>query len=400
MNDPVGIEAPLPVGFEKFPGGAFVGYQLNRARSLGYTEPEELRRAAATVRSRAQCAEIFEALSRRAEAEGRLRNATSYLRIAEFLTPPASDSKVPIYIRYRRLFDEAFADSGVVRHDVPYGGSTLPAYTLASFERPPKGTVLVHGGFDSLIEEFFAIWQRIAAAGFDVIAFEGPGQGGARALGGLTFDHDWEKPVGAMLDYFKLDSAGLVGISMGGYWALRAAGREPRIDRVVSWPPVYDWLYRVPSAIRGATRLMLRQRGFMNWSVRVRTRLVPTLRQVIDQAMYLVDGREPTDAVDWFLGMNAGHLGSDRVTQDVLVLCGEHDAFQPAVLTRAQVAALTNARSVTVRMFTKAEHADQHCQMGNLELACSVVTGWLTEPRVRLVRPAAGFEPATERGDR
>jgi alpha-beta hydrolase superfamily lysophospholipase len=61
---------------------------------------------------------------------------------------------------------------------------------------PSRGTVLLHGGFDSLIEEFFAIWQRIAAAGFDVIAFEGPGQGGARALGGLTFDHDWEKPVG------------------------------------------------------------------------------------------------------------------------------------------------------------------------------------------------------------
>jgi alpha-beta hydrolase superfamily lysophospholipase len=51
-----------------------------------------------------------------------------------------------------------------------------------------RGTVLLHGGFDSLIEEFYGIWQRIAAAGFNVIAFEGPGQGGARILGGLTFD--------------------------------------------------------------------------------------------------------------------------------------------------------------------------------------------------------------------
>ena len=126
------------------------------------------------------------------------------------------------------------------------GTVCLPAYRIAAIGRQPRGAVLVHGGFDSLIEEFFAIWQRIAAAGFDVIAFDGPGQGGARALGGLTFDHDWEKPVGAVLDHFELDSAGLVGISMGGYWALRAAGREPRIDRVVSWPPVYDWLYRVP----------------------------------------------------------------------------------------------------------------------------------------------------------
>ncbi len=112
----------------------------------------------------------------------------------------------------------------------------------------------------------------------------------------------------------------------------------------------------------------------------MRTRLVPTLRQVVDQALYLVDSDDPMDAVDWFLGMNATHLGSDRVTQDVLLLCGENDAFQPPVLTRAQAAALTAARSVSVRTFTAAEHADQHCQMGNLDLACSVVTAWLRDP--------------------
>jgi pimeloyl-ACP methyl ester carboxylesterase len=240
--------------------------------------------------------------------------------------------------------------------------------------------VLVHGGFDSLIEEFFTIWQRIAAAGFDVVAFDGPGQGGARRLGGLVFDHDWEKPVGAVLDHFGLESAGLVGISMGGYWSLRAAAHEPRIDRVVSWPPVYDWLHRVPAALRGATRMMLRQRRFMRWSVRVRTRLVPTLRLVIDQALYNIDRTDPMEAVDWFLGMNPEHLGSHRVTQPVLLMAGENDRFQPLVLTRAQADALTKAHSVTVRTFTKAEHADQHCQMGNLDLACRVLTAWLKDP--------------------
>jgi hypothetical protein len=133
---------------------------------------------------------------------------------------------------------------------------------------------------------------------------------------------------------------------------------------------------------------MLRRRRFMRWSVRVRTRLVPMLRQVVDQALYLVDGDDPLDAVDWFLGMNAGHLGSERVTQDVLLLCGERDAFQPPVLTRAQARALVAARSVSVRTFTRAEHADQHCQMGNLELACRVLTAWLRDPGPSAVRTA------------
>jgi pimeloyl-ACP methyl ester carboxylesterase len=379
--------ARLPVGFEPFHRRSFFNYQLNRAHALGYAEPEELRQAAAMIGSRDDCVAVFEALSARAEREGRLRNATSYLRVAEFFTPPRSAEKVPRYRRYRQLFDAAFGGHGVVRHDVAYGGAALPAYRYPALGGPSRGTVLLHGGFDSLVEEFFAIWERIAAAGFDVIAFDGPGQGGARALGGLTSDHDWEKPVGAILDHFALDAAGLVGISMGGYWALRAAGREPRIDRVVSWPPVYDWLERVPRLIRGSTRAMLRRRRFMRWSVRARTRMSSTLRQVVDQALYLIDAEDPMDAVDWFLGMNAIHLGSDRVEQDVLLMSGEHDAFQPPVLTRAQANALTAARSVAVRTFVEAEHADQHCQMGNLDLACSVLTSWLRDP---------GFLPSRE----
>jgi pimeloyl-ACP methyl ester carboxylesterase len=197
---------------------------------------------------------------RRAAVDGRLQQATSYLRVAEFFTPPRSSAKAERYRRYRELFDIAFTSDGLTRHEVPYVGATLPAYRLPAVGPATGGTAIVHGGFDSLIEEFYAIWQRLARSGFDVIAFEGPGQGGARTLGGLTFDHDWEKPVGAVLDHFRLEMAGLVGISMGGYWALRATGREPRINRVVCWPPVYDWLYRLPTLIRGPARAMLRRR--------------------------------------------------------------------------------------------------------------------------------------------
>jgi pimeloyl-ACP methyl ester carboxylesterase len=377
MRDSAVPVTALPVGFERFHRNAFLDYQLNRAHALGFADGEELRGAARAIRALAAAAEAFTGLADRAEAEGRLRNATSYLRLAEFFTPKRSGAGVPIYRRYRDLFDRAFGDGGATRHEIPYGDGMVPAYRLGAIGSLPRGTVLLHGGFDSLIEEFYAIWERIAAAGFDVIAFEGPGQGGARALAGLTFDHDWEKPVAAVLDHFAVSRAGIVGISMGGYWALRAAGRERRIDRVVSWPPVYDWLYRLSAPVRAAARRMLRLRRFMNWSIRVRARLFPMLRHVVDHTLYLADGDEPMEVADWFLGMNTGHLGSERVTQDVLLCCGEHDAFQPPILARHQAAALTAARSVEVRMFTAAEHADSHCQMGNLDLACAVITAWL-----------------------
>lgn len=287
----------LPVGFELFHRRGFLNYQLNRAHALGFADRDELLAAAARVRSAGDCVVVFEALSRQAAADGRAVNATGYMRVAEFFTPPRSAAKAERYRRYRELFDTLVAGTGVVRHDVPFAGAFLPAYLLPTTRRAAAGTVLVHGRFDSVIEEFYPIWQRVAAAGFDVIAFEGPGQGGARTLSGLTFDHDWEKPVGAVLDHFRLERAALVGISMGGYWALRAAGREPRIDRVVAWPAVYDWLHRLPAAMRGPVRTMLGYRRFMRWSVRTRARLAPTLRAVVEQTLYLLDSKDPVHVV-------------------------------------------------------------------------------------------------------
>ncbi len=366
----------LPVGFQTFHPNSFLNYQLNRAHGLGWLHAHEITEVIEQLQSLDQVPAAFGRASASAEAAGRLRSATGFLRIAEFFTPQLSAEKLSTYRQYRNLFDRTF-ESGVVRHEVPYGSGTIPAYRLPAADSPTKGMVLIHGGFDSVIEEFYVIWERIAAAGFDVIAFDGPGQGGARAIGGLVSDHDWEKPVAAILDHFELSEVTLVGISMGGYWCLRAAAYEPRIARVVSWPPVYDWLFRLPAGLRGPTRWMLARRGFMNWSVGVRTRLSPILRHVVNEVLYISGRTDPITVVDWFMGMNAEHLGSDRVTQDVLILSGEHDAFQPPVQTRAQVRALSSARSLTVRMFTKAEHADSHCQMGNVELACSVVTDWL-----------------------
>lgn len=323
------------------------------------------------------CVTVFEALSRRAAAQARPLYAAGYARIAEFFTPPQSKEKTDRYRRCLELFGTAFADAGIVRYEVPYASAELPAYSLPASGTPTGGTVLLHGGFDSLIEEFFPICQRLAAVNFNVVAFEGPGQGGARTLYGLTFDHDWEKPVGAILDHFQLDRAALVGISMGGYWALRAAGRGPRIHRVVAWPPVYDWLHRLPPVLRMPARTMVLHRGFMRWSVRTRARLVPTLRVVVDQVLYMLDSEDPADVAQWFQSMNAEHLDSGRVNQDVLLMCGQHDAFQPPALTQAQAQALSAARSVTTRMFTRAEQADHHCQMGNLELAFEALTTWL-----------------------
>lgn len=369
----------LPIGYRKFHKDKFINYQMNRLYSLGFGRAEDIEEASAVIKKHADVCPTFEQQANKARAEARLKNAAAYLRTAEFFVDHSSPKRIEAYKEFRKTWDEAFLDECITRHKVPYSDSYLPALEVQPSTTSSKGTILMFGGFDSVIEEFYVMWMHFASAGYRVIAFEGPGQGGARRLYGHLFDHDGEKPTSTMLDYFRIDEAVAIGISMGGYWVVRAAAYEPRIKQIVSWSLVFDWLAQLPPLVEPLLHRLLRYEGFMNWSIRLRMRAFPILDFAMKQAMYLVDGKVPMDGVRWILNMNKNHVSSERVTQNALLITGEKDAFQPVKLLRKQEAALTNAKSITTRVFTKAEKAHMHCQMGNLNLALNYVEQWINE---------------------
>jgi pimeloyl-ACP methyl ester carboxylesterase len=384
------VRLPHDLRFHREP---FIDYQLQRAHALGTLPADIARRGAARVRRLHDVPAVFGALADDAERGGRWAEAAGCARVAEFFTARPSDAQVAAYERYNRAWERAFG-AGTERHSVPYGDGALPAYRRpARGER--RGVLLAFGGFDSIVQEFDPIWRGLADAGFDVIAFDGPGQGGARTLHGLPHTHDWERPVAAVLDHFGVTRATLVGMSMGGYWAIRAAAFEPRIVAVVSWSPVFDWLARLPRPMAAIVRRMVTWRAFMNGTIRARMRLFPILRHVVTQATWMTRTDEPIDAVDWLLGMHASHVASERVRVPTLLVVGERDRFQPPVLGDLQARALVHA-PVTLRRFTVAEGAAGHCQLGNLPLAIAEVGDWLkrhaghaASPRGRAAERAA-----------
>lgn len=71
------------------------------------------------------------------------------------------------------------------------------------------------------------------------------------------------------------------------------------------------------------------------------------------------------------------------MTQEVLLLTGAEDRFgqlnMQLKLHRMQTEALTGARSATDRIFTREEHAQNHCQVGNIGLALDVMADWLQD---------------------
>ena len=65
-------------------------------------------------------------------------------------------------------------------------------------DRRPRATVILTGGYDGTVEElYFFNGAAALARGYNVLAFDGPGQGAALLQRGLTLRADWENVVAA-----------------------------------------------------------------------------------------------------------------------------------------------------------------------------------------------------------
>lgn len=366
----------LPVGFHQFHKNQFFNLQFNRWYSEGFARFEDLQKAG-QIKTFNDNKTVFLSLAEEALRENRLVNAASYFRAAEFLTDPKDPDKLKIYDQFHETFYKAFEEDKIKRHEVPYEGGFLSAMTLP-IKGKKKGTVLIHGGFDSFIEEFYGIWNQISEAGYEVIAFEGPGQGEPLRKYKLPFDHAWEKPVSAILDFFHLEDVTILGISMGGYWCLRAAAYEKRIKRVIVFPPLYDWLESTGQGMRSLVEWMLKHEGLMRAQIKMKMKM-PSMEHVIKHTLFITQKEDVLDVVSWELAMNKDFLHSELVDQDVFLLASKGDSFQPVVLYQKQWNALTNTKSIKGRIFTETDQASHHCAIGNMGLAVKVMLEWLDE---------------------
>jgi dipeptidyl aminopeptidase/acylaminoacyl peptidase len=131
------------------------------------------------------------------------------------------------------------------RVEIPYEGKTLAGILRkpAGAERPPVAVMAV--GLDSTKEETDAYEMPFLARGIATLVFEGPGQGEAQY--NFAIRGDYEVPVKAVLDFVDkrrdLDSTriGMWGVSLGGYYAPRAAAFDKRIKACIALGGPFDW---------------------------------------------------------------------------------------------------------------------------------------------------------------
>ncbi len=368
----------FPVGYHALHKVKIINFQLKGWYSLGYARLEDVKWAGSQIQTFDDWKGVMTGLANKAVSEERWINAAIYYRAAEFFVLPSDPDKERLYDRFADLFyNKAFAGEPIERHNVPFGGAHLPAIRVASAQAPLKGTIVIHGGFDSFIEEWYSCATFFAARGYDIIMFEGPGQGAALKKYGLPLIHEWEKPVKAVLDHFRLDDVTLLGISMGGWMCFRAAAFEPRIKRVIASSIAFDYLQIPPLPIQVLARFLLRFPRLMDYLAGLKMKASYQERWGINNLMYITKIPSPVEASDVLLRFNEQNQHPELVKQDVLILTGAEDHFIPLKMHYKQVNALKNTRSLTARIFTRKEQAQNHCQIGNIGLALDLMLKWI-----------------------
>jgi len=96
----------------------------------------------------------------------------------------------------------------------------------------------------------------------------------------------------------------------------------------------------------------------------------------VQQGMHVMGVKTPVEYLQLTKKYRAAEI-SKLVTQDVLLLAGRHDHLVPLEIFSRQIAALTTVRSLTARLFTEADQAENHIQVGNIGLGLQVIIDWL-----------------------
>jgi len=185
------------------------------------------------------------------------------------------------------------------RVEMPYQGRSLAGILRKplGIERPP--VLIFVCGLDSCKEETDTYEQPFLARGIATLAFDGPGQGEAEY--DFAIRGDYEVAAKAVLDFIEtrrdLDARriGIAGISLGGYYAPRAAAFDKRIRACLALGGPFDWA-ECWDGLPGLTREAFRVRSkcaTMEDAVRhAATLSLADVASRIDCPIYIMNGRE------------------------------------------------------------------------------------------------------------
>ena len=354
---------------------ADLGEALATARRVGRPS------AAAWHRAWSQTAAVAERAGEAAQDDGdRVSARHAWLRASEyhrqayyFIRSDLDDPRLQdSYRRHVDTFQAATAlmDRPVTEVRIPYEETTLRGYLGApdrSGERRP--TLLFPCGYDSTAEAGWANVPPAVQRGYNVLVFEGPGQGEALFSQRLYFRADYEAVLAPVLDWLlarpEVDGArvALIGRSFAGYLAPRGAAFETRLAALVCDPAQPDMGARLPRGVIGKVAPAV---------VRAQSRINADRREFFGARMA---AHGVTSIDEYFAELRRytmlAHAGG--ISCPTLIVEAEHDFAGGS--GRQLLDALRGPADLV--NLTEAQGADGHCGGLGQELWAEAVYGWL-----------------------
>jgi len=295
-------------------------------------------------------------------------HAGVYFLYAERFTPP-SDKKFDTYRRSMNCFVEGYRRRypNIERADVPYQGTTLPAYFMKAPGVSGKApTVVLFDGLD-LCKEMGVLWAgvELAKRGISTLAIDGPGQGEALRLGKIPARYDYEVPGTAAYNHVvgrpDVDPArvAIMAFSLGGYYAPRIAAFEKRYAACIAWGAHFDyhaiWVKRRKEMEAGGKKVSS-AKFQLPWVVGA-----PDM----DAAMEKLK--------KWTLAGVA-----EKIECPTLIVHGLHDTLVPAEVAR-QLYDAVGAKNKLLKIFTPEDGGSEHCHGDNRMVGVNYIADWVMD---------------------
>ena len=315
-------------------------------------------------------------LAEQAEEKGYLQTASAaymraahYIEIGERLRQPRTPETQKAYARAIELFKKGLPNVpflSIEPVEVPFeGGKSLPAYFVKQRGTPAVKwpTVVFFDGLDITKEiQYFRV-PELAQRGMACLIVDGPGNGESIRFRDMPARYDSEAAGSAAIDYLERredvdkDRIAVMGVSLGGYIAPRAAAFEKRFKACVAWGAQYDyhavWKSRVEAAFKTALSV-------------------------------------PAEHITWFMGVNTieealkklepftleGVAG--KIECPFLLTHGEADAQISMDIARKEFEEV-GSKDKTFKVFTREEGGAQHCQGDNRTIGVTYIADWLSD---------------------
>jgi esterase/lipase len=305
---------------------------------------------------------------RRQAGEARLKAFASYRSAWQFA--PVGEIFDRLYANHRAAFRTAMGELGMPAtfFEIPYSGKQLPGVFFQN-EDASAPVVLVIGGSDTCHEDLFlTVGRSLLDRGYSVAIADLPGQGNLAAQG-LHWEVEAERPIGAVVDVLcerfgaKPGRIALLGLSLGGYFATRAAGYERRFATVIASTPFPRpgemFGKSVSAAIASGEKPSTKSPAWRNRAI----------------LAWKAGAARPQDLVAMTAPMIADPA---RVTVPFLSIMGTGESPIFASQARAWHETIRSERKSLV-VLDASTGADGHCQVAHRGRLAEEVAGWLDD---------------------